>query len=99
MSKTYFFGLGKIINEKKEKCILRLYLMRIIFQIIQHHLSTALLNSFSPMVILFPHFSGSWIKGQFLAKGTIQMHGEPKTTAILQFQNVADNSDFIQVLS
>ncbi len=36
-------------------------------------------------------------KGQFLAKGTIKMHGEPNTTAILRLQNIAGYSDFIQV--
>ncbi len=37
-------------------------------------------------------------RGQFLAKGTIKIHGEPQTTAILRLQNLPDYSDFIQVL-
>jgi len=34
--------------------------------------------------------------GQFFAKHTIKMHGEPETTATLRFQNVQGSSDFIQ---
>ncbi len=37
------------------------------------------------------------LKGQFIVKSAIKMHGEPKTKATLQFSNVKKFSDFLQV--
>jgi len=50
-----------------------------------------------PASLVYNSIKFEFYKGQFLAKGTIKIHGEPNSTAVLRLQNVAGSSDFIQV--